>query len=393
MSLEDLRARFGLPRGASSAALERVLRQMRDGDDDGGIERDDDDDGARATRASAPTTRATVERASKPRSRARSNDARAEALRRECETLRRENRALRHARVRATVVATTSTSRAERPPAEAPAALAKAWNALETSAAKDADVGTLMKSYKEARRERAKAHERIAELEARLATAREETRALEVRERQNAKMRGVAEAIIDEEADERLALRKRLTETLGERAALKVECETQRETIESMRANERRLRDDVLKLEKRLVRAASTREMYRKAARALEASERESAERGERLALVEAECVMLAEMVREMNKLSGVDPREFMAVAERALLGADVAPRVEPPPERSPSPAASDDGYVTPDEDDASALVHDALARADDDDFPSPPISAIVQSGTPGSAGSTAFNF
>ena len=34
MSVEDLRARFGLPRGASSAALERALRQMRDGDDD-----------------------------------------------------------------------------------------------------------------------------------------------------------------------------------------------------------------------------------------------------------------------------------------------------------------------------------------------------------------------
>jgi hypothetical protein len=327
MSVEDLRARFGLPRGASSAALERALRQMRDGDDD------------RATTTATTTARA--------------SDGETAALRRECETLRRENRALRHARVRATVRATASTTRRAREETRADAS---------TATRDDGDD--------------ARALERIAALEARLKTAREEMRALEDREKELRGALGKAEAIADAEAEEKLALRKRLTETLGERAALKVECETQRETIESMRANERRLRDDALELEKRLARAASTRETYRKTARALEASERESAERGERLALVEAECVMLAEMVREMNKLSGVDPREFMAVAERALLGADVAP-VAPSSERSPSPAASDDGYATPDE----------------DDFPSPPISGIVQRGTPDSAGSTAFNF
>ena len=348
-SIEDLRARFGLPRGASSAALERVMRQMRDGDDD---------------RATATA------RAMHAPANARTRDGETAALRRECETLRRENRALRHARVRATVRATASTTRRAREETRADA----------STATRDDDG------------ESKRALERIAALEARVATAREETRALEDREKELRGARGKAEAIADAEAEEKLALRKRLTETLGERAALKVECETQRETIESMRANERRLRDDALELEKRLARAASTRETYRKTARALEASERESAERGERLALVEAECVMLAEMVREMNKLSGVDPREFMAVAERALLGADVAP-VAPSSERSPSPAASDDGYATPDEDDAFALVRDALARADDDDFPSPPISGIVQRGTPDSAGSTAFNF
>jgi chromosome segregation ATPase len=332
MSVEDLRARFGLPRGASSAALERALRQMRDGDDD------------RAT---------TTARAMNAPANARASDGETAALRRECETLRRENRALRHARVRATVRATASTTRRAREETRADAS---------TATRDDGDD--------------ARALERIAALEARLKTAREEMRALEDREKELRGALGKAEAIADAEAEEKLALRKRLTETLGERAALKVECETQRETIESMRANERRLRDDALELEKRLARAASTRETYRKTARALEASERESAERGERLALVEAECVMLAEMVREMNKLSGVDPREFMAVAERALLGADVAP-VAPSSERSPSPAASDDGYATPDE----------------DDFPSPPISGIVQRGTPDSAGSTAFNF
>ena len=379
MSIEDLRARFGLPRGASSAALERALRQMRDGDDDrataatramnapanartrdGALRqmRDGDDDRATATA-----------RAMHAPANARTRDGETAALRQACETLRRENRALRHARVRATVRATASTTRRAREETRADASTARR---------DDGDA--------------ARALERIAALEARLATAREETRALEDREKELRGARGKAEAIADAEAEEKLALRKRLTETLGERAALKVECETQRETIESMRANERRLRDDALELEKRLARAASTRETYRKTARALEASERESAERGERLALVEAECVMLAEMVREMNKLSGVDPREFMAVAERALLGADVAP-VAPSSERSPSPAASDDGYATPDEDDAFALVRDALARADDDDFPSPPISGIVQRGTPDSAGSTAFNF
>ena len=480
--MEALRARFDLPKGTSSAALERVLRQLSPEGEDAGERAEtarDDDDGSFAgttcrpfddDEEATPTREDARERAvmeeTSPRARAASlveavaearrargedrrasgrgdaeDDARAKdaermadiaredarmaqrhasalklevraregkikALREENERLRRENRALRHARVAATVRKTTSEAveasvgTTTRAPEDASVALHRAWGKLCESAAKgNADVGLLMRQYKSTRRERTLAYERAVELEEELTKTRETLRALEVKTRENARAYATAEAIIDEEADEKLTLRRKLKEATEDRAELVVRVETQRDAMDGLRASEQRLRDEVFRLEKQLVRAGTLRDKFRATCHELEACERERDERGQRLAHVDAECDMLAHMVRELRKSSGTDPREFMLAVERALASHDDAPETSPREEveqSSPSPQRSDveEGYDTPDEDVDDGARDDAHVSFVDDDFPSPPISGIVDATrTPDSAGSTAFHF
>ena len=481
--MEALRARFDLPKGTSSAALERVLRQLSPEGEDAGERAEtarDDDDGSFAgttcrpfddDKEATPTREDARERAvmeempARARAaslvqavaearRARGEDRRAsgrgdaeddarakdaermadiaredarmaqrhasalklevraregkiKALREENERLRRENRALRHARVAATVRKTTSEAveasvgTTTRAPEDASVALHRAWGKLCESAAKgNADVGLLMRQYKSTRRERTLAYERAVELEEELTKTRETLRALEVKTRENARAYATAEAIIDEEADEKLTLRRKLKEATEERAELVVRVETQRDAMDDLRASEQRLRDEVFRLEKQLVRAGTLRDKFRATCHELEACERERDERGQRLAHVDAECDMLAHMVRELRKSSGTDPREFMLAVERAIASHDDAPETSPREEveqsSAPSPPRSDidEGYDTPDEDVDDGARDDARVSFVDDDFPSPPISGIVDATrTPDSAGSTAFHF
>ena len=480
--MEALRARFDLPKGTSSAALERVLRQLSPEGEDAGERAEtarDDDDGsfagttrrpfdddeeatptredareravmeempARARAASlveavaearrarggprrVGTRRRRRRRASEGRRTnggyrergcadgaetrvgveirgARAREGKIKALREENERLRRENRALRHARVAATVRKTTSEAveasvgTTTRAPEDASVALHRAWGKLCESAAKgNADVGLLMRQYKSTRRERTLAYERAVELEGELTKTRETLRALEVKTRENARAYATAEAIIDEEADEKLTLRRKLKEATEERAELVVRVETQRDAMDDLRASEQRLRDEVFRLEKQLVRAGTLRDKFRATCHELEACERERDERGQRLAHVDAECDMLAHMVRELRKSSGTDPREFMLAVERAIASHDDAPETSPREEveqSSPSPPRSDidEGYDTPDEDVDDGARDDARVSFVDDDFPSPPISGIVDATrTPDLAGSTAFHF
>jgi hypothetical protein len=135
----------------------------------------------------------------------------------------------------------------------------------------------------------------------------------------------------------------------------------------------------------------------------LEACERERDELGQRLAHIDAECDMLAQMVRDLRKSSGVHPRDFLMAVERAILASNDVAAIPAIPasgeevEQSSSPARSDvdEGYGTPDEDVVDDARDDAHLSFLDDDFPSPPVSGIVNDSarTPDSAGSTAFNF
>lgn len=221
---------------------------------------------------------------------------------------------------------------------------------------------------------------------------------MERRERETLRTRATAEAIIDEEADEKLTLQQRLKEALEERAALLVHAETQRDAMDEMRKAERHLRDENVRLEKELIRGRSIRDKLCASLRNLEDAERESAERGERLALVEAECEILAGMIREMRIASGASGDEFMRAAERALLFGHQTS--EQPPSTTDVESIEqeeDDGFGTPDEEPIAREHGNSLFFEDDLDFPSPPISAISRGFdaplTPGSDGSTAFNF
>jgi len=340
----------------------------------------------------------------------RAREGKIKALREENERLRRENRALRHARVAATVRKTTSEAveasggTTTRAPDDASVALHRAWGKLCESAAKgNADVGLLMRQYKSTRRERTRAYERAAELEEELTKTRETLRALELKTRENERAYATAEAIIDEEADEKLALRSKLKAATEERAELVVRVETQRDAMDGLRASEQRLRDEVFRLEKQLVRAGTLRDKFRATCHELEACERERDELGQRLAHIDAECDMLAQMVRDLRKSSGVHPRDFLMAVERAILASNDVAAIPAIPasgeevEQSSSPARSDvdEGYGTPDEDVVDDARDDAHVSFLDDDFPSPPVSGIVNDSarTPDSAGSTAFNF
>ena len=338
----------------------------------------------------------------------RAREGKIKALREENERLRRENRALRHARVAATVRKTTSEAveasggTTTRAPEDASVALHRAWGKLCESAAKgNADVGLLMRQYKSTRRERTRAYERAAELEEELTKTRETLRALELKTRENERAYATAEAIIDEEADEKLALQSKLKAATAERAELVVRVETQRDAMDGLRASEQRLRDEVFRLEKQLVRAATLRDKFRATCHELEACERERDELGQRLAHIDAECDMLAQMVRDLRKSSGAHPRDFLMAVERALLASNDVSAIpatgveveQPSPARSRSDV--DEGYGTPDEDVVDDARDDAHVSFLDDDFPSPPVSGIVDDSTrtPDSAGSTAFNF
>ncbi|CEF99064.1 Pseudouridine synthase, RsuA/RluB/C/D/E/F [Ostreococcus tauri] len=461
-AIADLRERFKLPSDTSSAALERALRELavRRGSptseariDDFHSRFDRDDvraDDARARRAGASdvgdvtpgvvgakTSRgetaseavkmknhaargtaargldARVDRAKELESLAslevRAREGKIKMLEEERDAWRARARAATHERVAATIRATTTTREGERDqvgkiPKDSSAALAKCWGTLSERAgngSSSADVLLLMREYKRARRERTRAFERIAELEGELARAREDVLVMEKRERKTLRTRATAEAIMDEEADEKLTLRSKLKETLEERAALVVTVETQRDEIDELKKAERRTREEVVRLEKELVRGRSNRDKLRSSLRDLERIERESAERGARLAHVEAECDFLAQMVREMRRASGSSGPEFMRAAERALLvGSSASPARSPPPEPRATSSASEedddrDGYGTPNE--ASTVDIDD-GRLTDDDFPSPPISNITRrfASTPdsaASASSVAFAF
>lgn len=339
----------------------------------------------------------------------RAREGKIKMLEEERDAWRARARAATHERVAATIRATTTTREGERDqvgkiPKDSSAALAKCWGTLSERAgngSSSADVLLLMREYKRARRERTRAFERIAELEGELARAREDVLVMEKRERETLRTRATAEAIMDEEADEKLTLRSKLKETLEERAALVVTVETQRDEIDELKKAERRTREEVVRLEKELVRGRSNRDKLRSSLRDLERIERESAERGARLAHVEAECDFLAQMVREMRRASGSSGPEFMRAAERALLvGSSASPARSPPPEPRATSSASEedddrDGYGTPNE--ASTVDIDD-GRLTDDDFPSPPISNITRrfASTPdsaASASSVAFAF
>ena len=337
----------------------------------------------------------------------RARDGKIKELEEELARARARERAARHERVAETIRATTTRDETGKGvgkvPVDASAALAQCWHALGERANDGnapRDVLLLMREYKRARRERTRAFERIAELEDELARMREEMLAMERRERETLRTRATAEAIIDEEADEKLTLQQRLKEALEERAALLVHAETQRDAMDEMRKVERHLRDENVRLEKELIRGRSIRDKLRASLRNLEDAERESAERGERLALVEAECEILAGMIREMRVASGASGDEFMRAAERALLFGHQTSEQPPSTTDERSDVESieeeeDDGFGTPDEEPIAREYGDSLA--DDLDFPSPPISAISRGFdaplTPGSDGSTAFNF
>ena len=158
--------------------------------------------------------------------------------------------------------------------------------------------------------------------------------------------------------------------------------------MDDLRASEQRLRDEVFRLEKQLVRAGTLRDKFRATCHELEASNAERDERGQRLAHVDAECDMLAHMVRELRKSSGTDPREFMLAVERAIASHDDAPETSPRGSRTVVAARRrsdiDEGYDTPDEDVDDGARDDARVSFVDDDFPSPPISGIVDDANAG---------
>jgi len=467
--MDALRARFGLPEGTSSAALERVLERLADcgktstttataanGECDEAramssanvdsvpvvaSERDPSVERVRAavgvTRArvaakSAKTSkrseekesfdeetarrrvrdaetlaamaredaRAAQKRVSSLKVELRAKDGKTQMLNEELEKLRRENRALRHERVRATVISSTrkegDENGAHSMPKDTPAALARAWKSLGDAArCGNAEVALLMRQYKQAQREKSRAFDKVSEMQRDLVMAREAQRELEARAKDSVRAYATAEAIIDEDADEKLLLRGKLKETIEELASLRVRAETQRDAIEASRACEHTLRDEIRQLEKQLVRAATIKDKYRDACHELEYAERLVEEYKAKNAHLEAECVMLSEMVREMRRSSGVGAHEFMLAAERALLR-DFAPERNAPAGVAVGDAQSLSGYDTP-EDDSPVRVGEVAPQLSpfvDDDFPSPPISAIVRdAATPDSSSSVAFHF
>ena len=370
LAMDALRATFALPPGTSSAALTRVLASLRgvdalDGDGAVAAVKDDtvDADAAdvvarrRASRAStssasagerrraplapvSPPMRANAadarenedvgerlarRRASTLKLEARAKDALAGELRARVRALDKETRALTHARVRATVEAggMTSSRRGEEeaPPGDAPAALARAWGSLtHVARCGNAEVGLLLKQYKSTRREKMRAYDRISQLEDELTKARQEVSVIDAFVKENIKARAAAEAIVEDDAEEKLALRAKLKEAHAESGALRARLATQAAALESSRANERALRDATVTLEKQLVRHSMTKDKYRDACHRLEEAESDRAGLKLTLAHVEAECDMLAQLVRDMRASSGFDARMFERAAEAALL-------------------------------------------------------------------------
>lgn len=470
--MEALRARFGLPEGTSSAALERVLERLaecgktstttttttanEEGDEarpgsfgnigdvpivaserEPSVERVKTAVGvarARVAAKSAKTSKRGVEdkesfdeetarrrvrdaetlaataredaraaqkRVSSLKVELRAKDGKTQMLNEEIEKLRRENRALRHERVRATVVSSTrkegdADGGNSMMPKDTPAALARAWKTLGDAArCGNAEVALLMRQYKQAQREKSRAFDKVSEMQRDLVMAREAQRALETRARDSVRAHATAEAIIDEDADEKLLLRGKLKETIEELATLRVRVETQRDAIEASRVGEHALRDEIRQLEKQLVRAATIKNKYRDACHELDYREREVEELKAKNAHLEAECVMLSEMVREMRRSSGASAFEFMLAAERALLR-DFAPEQNASADVAADDAQSLSGYDTPEEDSPIQAGEAAPPSPSfvDDDFPSPPVSAIVRDvGTPDSSSSVAFHF
>jgi hypothetical protein len=268
-----------------------------------------------------------------------------------------------------------------------------------------------MKQYKATRREKTRAFEKVDALERELAHARESIKVLEQQSRNTVKAYAVAEAIIDEDADEKLLLRQKLKETVETLAETRVRVETQRETIESSYANERMLRDAILELEKQLARASSTRNKYRDTCLALEEAELRAEEFKTKHRKVEEECVMLAELVRELRCAADVDPREFLDATERAFRSRDLqSPRPMPMSPRidrggfdgvSPPPTTIPEIPTSPVTDlrvsqTVSYRPETETVALVDDDFPSPPISGIggrSPLATPDSAASVGFHF
>jgi hypothetical protein len=372
-TMDALRATFALPPGTSSAALTRVLASLRAGDaldgdaldGDGAPAAGTDDDTVDAAdvvarrRASTSTSSASAgerrrvplapvsppmranaadarenedvgerlarRRASTLKLEARAKEALVGELRARVRALEKENRALTHARVRATVEAggVTSSGRGEEeaPPGDAPAALARAWGSLARVArCGNAEVGLLLKQYKSTRREKMRAYDRISQLEDELTKARQEVSVIDAFVKENIKARAAAEAIVEDDAEEKLTLRAKLKEAHAESGALRARLATQAAALESSRANERALRDATVTLEKQLVRHSMTRDKYRDACHRLEEAESDRAGLKLTLAHVEAECDMLAQLVRDMRASSGFDAQMFERAAEAALL-------------------------------------------------------------------------
>ena len=276
-------------------------------------------------------------------------------------------------------------------------ALHRAWGKLCESAAKgNADVGLLMRQYKSTRRERTPLRT-CGGARGELTKTRETLRALEVKTRENARAYATAEAIIDEEADEKLTLRRKLKEATEERASSSSASRRSatRWTIFARLSSDFAMRCFVWRSNS-CARGRFAISFERRVTSWRRRRERD--ERGQRLAHVDAECDMLAHMVRELRKSSGTDPREFMLAVERAIASHDDAPerRLEEVEQSSPSPPRSDidEGYDTPDEDVDDGARDDARVSFVDDDFPSPPISGIVDATrTPDSAGAPRFTF
>jgi len=376
LAMEALRATFALPPGTSSAALTRVLASLRGGDALDGAALDGDGAAAavkvdtadadadvvarrRASRASTSTSSAGAgerrraplapvsppmranaadarenedvgerlarRRASTLKLEARAKDALVDELRARVRALEKENRALTHARVRATVeaggMASSGRGEEEAPPGDAPASLARAWGSLtHVARCGNAEVGLLLKQYKSTRREKMRAYDRISQLEDELTKARQEVSVIDAFVKENIKARAAAEAIVEDDAEEKLALRAKLKEAHAESGALRARLATQAAALESSRANERALRDAAVTLEKQLVRHSMTKDKYRDACHRLEEAESDRAGLKLTLAHVEAECDMLAQLVRDMRASSGFDARMFERAAEAALL-------------------------------------------------------------------------
>jgi hypothetical protein len=201
--------------------------------------------------------------------------------------------------VRATVEAggVTSSGRGEEeaPPGDAPAALARAWGSLARVArCGNAEVGLLLKQYKSTRREKMRAYDRISQLEDELTKARQEVSVIDAFVKENIKARAAAEAIVEDDAEEKLTLRAKLKEAHAESGALRARLATQAAALESSK--------------------------YRDACHRLEEAESDRAGLKLTLAHVEAECDMLAQLVRDMRASSGFDAQMFERAAEAALL-------------------------------------------------------------------------
>ena len=215
----------------------------------------------------------------------------------------------------------------------------------------------MLKQYKTTRRDKMRAYDKIRELEGELVKARQEVSVIDAFVKENIKARAAAEAIVEDDAEEKLMLRAKLKDAHEESGALRARLATQAAALESSRTNERALRDAMLTLEKQLARCSMTRDKYRDVCHRLEEVETDRAGLKVNLAHVEAECDMLASMVKDMRKSRGFDVRMFERAAEAALLanhdGAHGASQLVTEPEAhvarvemEDTPSASEDEVV-----------------------------------------------